>query len=210
MKYIQYIFVCIALLSISTTHAQYQKYIDKADEEYNSGAYSNARKQIDKMQKKVTKKLGAENPYSAIVLIKEAKINVGLGELVHVMEPLQAGIEMSKKVNGTSSAEHGFIMMEAAEVLISYGNFKLASDYLDQATKSFESSDSLIEDIAAQLAVQKAQVLSGKGFYSEAVKVVNSQEDYFLKRALSEEGSKDDIEKRKEEFAQMMIAKANS
>ena len=210
MKYIQYTLVCIALISFSTSNGQYQKYIDKADDAYKEGDYSGARKQIAKMQKKVTKKLGTKNPYSAIALIKEAKIDVGLGELVHVMEPLLAGIEMSKDVNGLSSAEHGFIMMESAEVLISYGNFKLASEYLDAATTAFESSGSLIEDIKAQLEVKKAQILAGKGFYSEAIRVVNSQEDYFHLRAKSTEGDKDHIERRKEEFAQMMIAKANS
>ena len=210
MKYIKYLTFCIVLATSLTSQAQYQKYIDKAEDAYKDGAYADARKQIAKMQKKVTKKLGNENPYSAIALIKEAKIDVGLGELVHVMQPLLSGIEMSKQVNGVNSAEHGFVMMEAAEVLISYGNFKLASVYLQEATTAFESSNSLIEDIKAQLEVKKAQVLAGKGFYSEAVSVVNSQEDYFLQRALSTQGDKDDIERRKEEFAQMMIAKANS
>ena len=206
MKYIQYTLVCITLISFSISNAQYQKYIDKAEDAYKEGDYTGARKQIAKMQKKVTKKLGTDNPYSAIAFIKEAKIDVGLGELVHVMEPLLAGMEMSKEVNGINSAEHGFVMMEAAEVLIFYGNFKLASEYLAEAEQAFESSNSLIEDIKAQLEVKKAQILAGKGFYSEAVKVVNSQEDYFLQRAVSGQGSKDDIERRKEEFAQMMIA----
>ncbi len=210
MKYIQYTLVCIALSSLSISHAQYQKYIDKAEDAYKQGDYTGARKQIAKMQKKVTKKLGASNPYSAIALIKEAKIDVGLGELVHVMDPLKAGIEMSEQVNGLNSAEHGFVMMEAAEVLISYGHFKLASEYLTEAEQAFQTANSLIEDIKAQLEVKKAQILAGKGFYSEAVRVVNSQEDYFLQRAVSAQGSKDDIERRKEEFAQMMIAKANS
>lgn len=210
MKYIQYALVCIALICFSASHAQYQKSIDKAEAEYQSGDYSSARKQIAKMQKKVLKKLGAENPFSAIALVKEAKINVGLGELVSVMEPLEAGIAMSKKVNGENSIEHGFIMMEASEVLISYGNFKLAAEYVEQSSKAFEASSSLIEDIKSQLEVMRAQILSGKGFYSEAVKVVNSQEEYYLKRAYSSEGSKEDQEKRKEEFAQMMIVKANS
>ncbi|GAB4238083.1 MAG: hypothetical protein Tsb0034_13480 [Ekhidna sp.] len=210
MKYIQYILVCIALLCCQNTTAQYQKYIDKVEEEYQSGDYSSARKQIEKMQKKINKKLGFKNPYNAIAFIKEAKINVGLGELVSVMEPLQAGIDMSKEVNGVNSAEHGFIMLEAADVLISYGHFKLAEEYVKQAAAAFEASGSLIEDISAKLDVQRAQILSGKGFYTEAIKLVNKQQDYYLKRAMSEAGSKDDILQRKEEFAEMMIVKANS
>jgi len=210
MKYIQSTLVCIALLTCSLANAQYQKYIDKAEDKYEDGDYSSARKQIEKMQKKVTKKLGTSNSFTAIALVKEAKINVGLGELVNVMEPLEKAISMSKEVNGPESAEHAFIMMEAANVLISYGNFKLAGIYVEEAATAFEASGSLIEDIKAELDVIRAQVLSGKGFYSEAVRVVNSQEDYYLKRAFSEKGSKDDQEQRKEEFAKMMIVKANS
>ena len=210
MKYTQYILICIGLLFFSTTNAQYQKSIEKADEKYQSGDYSSARNEIAKMKKKATKSLGYSNPYNAVALVKEAKINVGLGELVSVFAPLDSAIIMSKEVNGLESAEHGFIMLEAAEVVISYGNFKLAGEYIEEATKAFQASDSFIEDIKSRLDVMRAQVLAGKGFYSEAVKVVNSQQDYYLQRALSEEGSKDDIVKRKEEFALMMIAKANS
>lgn len=210
MKYIQSTLVCIALLCSQAATAQYQKSIEKADEKYEVGDYSSARRQIENLKKKATDDLGYSNPFNAIGLIKEAKINVGLGELVSVMEPLLAGIAMSEEVNGSESAEHGFILMESAEVLITYGNYKLAGEYVEQSEKAFEASGSLIEDIKAELDVINAQVLSGKGFYNAAVQLVKSQQDYYLQRALSEEGGKKDIEERKEEFAKMMIVKANS
>ena len=52
------------------------------------------------MLKKTTKKLGEKNPFNAIGLIKEAKINVGLGQLTDVLDPLERGIAMSAEVNG--------------------------------------------------------------------------------------------------------------
>lgn len=210
MKYFQSALVVLLMLCVNVANAQYQKYIEKADEEYNSGDYSSARKQIEKLEKKATKSLGYNNPYNAIGLVKKAKINVGLGELVSVMEPLEKAIAMSEEVNGAQSAEHAFILMEASEVLISYGNFRLAEEFLDKSAEAFEASGSLIEDIKAELDVQRAQVLSGKGFYSEAIRLVNQQSDYYLKRAMSSEGDKDQQEERKEEFAEMMIVKANS
>ncbi|MEO9869355.1 CHAT domain-containing protein [Ekhidna sp.] len=211
MKYLQSALVVLMLFCATIANAQYQKYIDKADDEYESGDYSSARKLIEKKVKnKSTKSLGYKNPFNAIALIKEAKINVGLGELVSVMKPLEEGIAMSEEVNGAQSAEHAFILMEASDVLISYGNFLLASDYIEKANGSFESAGALIEDITAKLDVQRAQVLSGKGFYSDAIKLVDSQTDYYLKRALSGEGDKKQQQERKEEFAKMMIVKANS
>lgn len=184
MKYFQSAIVVVMLLCISTANAQYQKYIEKADEKYESGDYSSARKQIEKLKKKATKSLSYNNPYNAIGLVKEAKINVGLGELVSVMKPLQEAVAMSEQVNGAESAEHGFILMEASGVLISYGNFQMASEFIDKATAAFESSGSLIEDIKAELDVKRAQVLSGKGFYRDAIKLVDQQTDYYLQRAI--------------------------
>lgn len=210
MKYFQYAMVVVLMLCVSVSNAQYQKYIEKADEEYEKGNYSGARNQIEKLKGKATKSLGYNNPYNAIGLIKEAKINVGLGELVSVMEPLEGALKMSEEVNGVETAEHGFILMEGAQVLISYGNFRMADEFIINATKAFEVSGSLIEDIKAILDVQRAEVLAGKGFYSEAIRVVNNQSDYYLKRAMSNDGDKEQIEERKEEFAKMLIVKANS
>jgi len=187
MKYIQYTLVCIVMLYSTLTSAQYQKSIDKAEELYQVGSYASARKEIAKMKKKANKSLGVNNPYNAIALVKEAKINVGLGELVRVMEPLEQALAMSVQVNGEQTAEHGFILMEGAEVLVTYGHFKLAGEYIENASKAFEASNSLIDNIKSKLDVLRAQVLSGKGFYRQAVKVVNSQQDYYLQRALSTE-----------------------
>ncbi|MEO9482184.1 MAG: CHAT domain-containing tetratricopeptide repeat protein [Ekhidna sp.] len=210
MKYFQSAILMALILCNNVAGAQYQKSIEKADEKYESGDYSSARNQIETMKKKVTKSLGYNNPYNAIALVKEAKINVGLGELVSVMDPLEEAITMSEEVNGAKSAEHGFILMEASEVLISYGNFLLAGQFIEKATEAFDSSGSLIEDIKSSLDVQRAQVLAGKGFFSQAIKLVDQQTDYYLNRALSAEGDKKNQEDRKEEFAKMMIVKANS
>ena len=110
MKYFQSAIVVVLMLCFTITNAQYQKYVEKADEEYEDGDYSSARKQIEKLKKTATKKLSYNNPFNAIGLIKEAKINVGLGELVSVLKPLEEGIAMSEEVNGAESAEHGFIL----------------------------------------------------------------------------------------------------
>ncbi|MEQ9403023.1 MAG: CHAT domain-containing tetratricopeptide repeat protein [Cyclobacteriaceae bacterium] len=210
MKYIQFTITAACLFTAIHVNGQYQKSIDKADEKYEVGDYTGARKDIAKMQKKATKKLGASNPFNAIGLIKEAKINVGLGLLTETMDPILKGIAMSEEVNGIESAEHGFILMEAAGVLISFENYRLAGDYLDLAEKAFEASGSLIEDIKASIEVQKAQVLVGKGFYSDAIKLVDNQSDYYLQRAMAAEGSKNKREDRTSEFAKLIIVKANA
>lgn len=212
MKYLQFITTAALLFSITTVDAQnsYQKAIDKAEEKYEVGDYSGAGAGIAKMQKKATKKLGLDNPYNAIGAIKEAKFNEGLGQLTDVMDPILRGIAMSEKVNGLESAEHGFILIEAADVLITFGNFRLAGEYLEKAEVAFEASGSLIEDIKASIEVQKAQVLVGKGFYRDAIKLVDNQSDYYLQRAMAAQGSKNKREAYTSEFAKLMIVKANA
>lgn len=210
MKYLQFVITAAFLFSTLLSSAQYQKAIDKAEVKYEVGDYSGASKGIAKMQKKASKKLGASNPYNAIGLVKEAKINVALGQLTDVMDPLNRALGMSKEVNGEESAEHGFILVEAADVLITFGNFRLAGQFLEEAEKAFEVSGSLIEDITASIEVQKAQVLVGKGFYRDAISLVDNQSDYYLKRAMAAQGSKNKREEYTSEFATLMIVKGNA
>lgn len=210
MKYLQLTAIIVCTFLSTTVFGQYEKSVAKADEKYEVGDYSGAYSEIAKMQKKATKKLGLNNPFNAIGLIKEAKINVGLGQLTDVLDPLERGITMSEEVNGLESAEHGFILVEAAEVLITYGHFRLAQEYLEQAEKSFEASGSLIEDIKASIEVQKAQVLVGKGYYRDAIRLVDNQNEYYLNRAMAAEGSKRKREGRTSEYAKLIIVKANA
>ncbi len=204
------LFTVVFILMAVTATSQYQKIITKAEEKYDVGDYSAAGKLIASMKKKVAKKIGPKNPYSAIGFIKEAKFNIGLGYLNEVLDPLDKGIAMSEEVNGTESAEHGLILSEAADILITYGHYRFAEDYVEKAKKAFEASSSLNEDIEANLEVQKAQILTGKGYYREAVNLVDNQTDFYKRRAASEEGSKKDREALKEDFAKLLIVKANA
>ena len=190
--------------------AQYQKYLDKADEAYIEGDYEGALKQIEKMKKKVTKKLGAKNSYMAIALLKESKINLELGMLNDVVPPLTDALQMSTEVNDTLSTEHAFMLNEAAEIMIQFGNFRLADIYLTNAERVFESSGSLIENIQSAIDVMKAQILVGKGFNQEAIQQVDDVHDYYLQRAFATDGSRDDQEARKAEYASLMTVKAQA
>lgn len=189
---------------------QYDKSLDKADEAYAVGDYAKARKAIESMQKTVNKKLGNSNPYMAISLLKEAKISLELGQLNDVTPTLDRAVTMSTEVNDTVSAEHGFMMMEAAEIMISYGNFHRANSLISRAEMAFKNSNNLIEDLSAELQVMKAQVLVGKGYNSEAIELVNAEHDFYLKRALLEEGKKKAQEQRKNDYAALITVRAQA
>lgn len=201
----------LSLFMFSGQHAfgQYQKYLDKSDEYYRVGEYAKAQKTIGKMKKKVTKKLGPKNSFMAIALVKEAKINLELGMLNDVQTPLNQAVQMSLEVNDTLSTEHGFMMKEAAEVMIQFGHFRLAKQYLDKAIVSFQASDSYIDDIKAETQVLEAQVLVGKGYYKKAIELVQNNLEFYLQRAFSP-GSKQELEARKTDYAALITARAQA
>ncbi len=203
-------FALTVLLLALTSQAQYQKYLDQADESYVVGEYAKALKTIEKMKKKVTKKLGAKNSYMAIALVKEAKINLELGLLNNVLPSVEAGVLMSYEVNDTLSTEHGFMLKEAAEVMIQFGNFRLAQKYLNGGKRAFEASGNLIDDIKAEMAVMEAQVLVGKGFNQEAIRLVKENLDFYKDRALSGTGDKKLQEEKKVDYAELMTVLAEA
>jgi len=208
LRHLTIVLLLISGLSLNV-QAQYNKYIEDIEEEYQEGDYDKALKRIEKMQKKVNKKLGNKNPYMAIALMKEAKINLELGLLNKVYEPLENALEMSKEVNDTLSAEHGFMLKEAAHIMLQYGNYKRAENFIARAEHAFKKSNSLIEDIKAELQVMKARVLVGKGFNRAAIDLVDDQYDYYRKRAFSAD-DKDLEEQRKTEFARLMTVRAEA
>lgn len=207
-------FYCIIALSAFfifgslKSHAQYQKYLDQSDEEYQVGKYSSALKTISKMKKKVTKKLGTRNTYLAIALMQEARINLELGLLNDVEKPMNEALEMSYAVNDTSSAEHAFMLKEASEVMIQYGNFRLARKYLNLAVKAFEASDSMIEVIKAETDAMNAKIKVGRGFNQDAIKLVDGQLDFYRKRAL--EASKDEKDQKMTDYAELLTVRAQA
>jgi CHAT domain-containing protein len=197
----------IALFSLSLAQAQYQKSIDKAEGYYDIGDYAKAAKELDKLQKTVTKKLGTKNQYIAISKIMRAKMSVKLGQLVDVETYLNDGVEMSYAVNDSVSAEHGFIMKEAAEVALEMGNMRQATKYLNASERAFKNSNNLIENIEAELNVMRVEILMGQGYYKKALDIIEKQKDFYLGRTTS--GSKKELNQRKEEYATVMMVRAN-
>jgi CHAT domain-containing protein/tetratricopeptide (TPR) repeat protein len=202
-------FLCaVFLFGALDTHAQYQKFLDKADVEYTVGDYASAQKIIAKMKKTVTKKLGTRNSYLAIALMQEARINLELGLLNDVEKPLNEALEMSYAVNDTLSAEHAFMLKEASEVMIQYGNFRLARKYLNLAVKAFEASDSMIDVIKAETDAMDAKIKVGRGFNQEAIKLVDGQLDFYRTRALN--APKNEQERKMADYAELLTVRAQA
>ncbi|MBV6644538.1 MAG: CHAT domain-containing protein [Cyclobacteriaceae bacterium] len=203
--------ICAVVFCVffTTATAQWEKQFDKAEVKYEVGDYAKALKSIKKTKKKASKKIGAKSAIVAIALVKEAKYNNGFGILTEVQELVKQAVEINEEVNGEGRPEeYAFLLKDAAAVMADYGNFRLGAQYLDRARFVLDSSGLMVEDFAAELDMIKAKVMSGKGFYREAIKLVDDQAGFF-QDIIDNSGKKQAIN-HKREYAEMLIVVANA
>lgn len=194
------------LTGLNGLYAQtkYDKKLEKADDYYDHGDYSKARKEIDKIKKKSVKKLGAANDFMPIAKIREAQYDVALGYLENVLQSVEEGIEISSSINGDSSEVHALLLIQATEAMIQYGHFVRAKAYLDKARPILDNAD-MDEDLAARVDVLEAEILVGRGFYQDAIALINEKVDFYLRRTLNEDGKRRVVRERKRDYARMVM-----
>lgn len=211
MKNIQ-TFLCLVLFFTwaSNVEAQYERDLQKAQAAYIEGDYEGAKSDIDKVIEKSTKKLGVDNKFIPVALIRQAIIQSALGILVDVIPLTEEAVAKSELINGPESPDHAFILKEASETMIHYGSFQKAAVYLSGARDSFEKSATSNEELTAALDVLEAQILSGKGYNREALRLINQQLGFYMSQALANAGSKKENKVADRDYATLMITKANT
>ena len=200
--------VVIPLFFVFGVCAQkWDKAFTKLDASYELGDYAKAKKGITKVEKKVRKKLGANNPIYISTIVRKAKYNDGLGLLNEVEPVLDEAIKLSDEVNRDNPVERGFVLKESAKVLVSFGNFRKAEAYVNACREVLAASNNLVEDVEVELDVLDAQILIGKGYYRSAIELVDKRTSFFQDRILAA-GKKD--EKSREDMAKLLIVKADA
>ncbi|MCV9385477.1 CHAT domain-containing protein [Reichenbachiella ulvae] len=211
MKTLKTYLSLLLMLLVLGAHAQtkYDKLLEKADDAYEVGDYEDARSEIDKIKKKSTKKLGPNNDFMPIAYIKEAKYDVALGFLSGIEQNVTKGLELSTSINGDKSEVHALLLKEATEVMIQYGHLVAAKRYLDDARSILEGAG-MDEDLEASLDVLESQIYVGRGYYNEALALIDKRMPFYLRRALNEDGRRWMVRERKRDLARMMIHKGNA
>ncbi len=208
----------------SATAQKWEKYIDKAEAIFEEGNYKKSLKQISKLKAKSTQKLGPSNKYLALGYVKEAKNNIALGRFSGVEKQIQKGVEMSLKVNGENSGDHLLLVIEVSELYIQFGNYRKADEFVARIEEVMEGSGIDFEDFKADVDLKNAIILSGKGFYSDALKLIDNREAFYNGRAVSKESyvdeqtgklvtvkvPEDQRVKRLRDFGRLMSLKANT
>ncbi|MEM9325515.1 MAG: CHAT domain-containing tetratricopeptide repeat protein [Bacteroidota bacterium] len=208
LKHLKLSLLTFFVVGTLSLHAQkWNKAYEKLDALHAIGDYPKANKGILKVEKKVKKKLGANSPVMATTLLRKAKYSYGLGLLTDVEPVLSQAIALSSSANTDNPAEHGYLLKEGAKIMVDFGNYRKAQDYVDSARLVLTASGNMVENIEVELKVLDAQILMGKGYYQEAINLVEEQTPYFQGRVAS--ASKRE-EKPREEMGALLITKANA
>ena len=208
LKILLNIILFIFLFAVSLHGQEFGGDFEDVQEEFVEGEYTKALKGLEKITRDATKSYGVDNPYNALVKLYEAKCFIALGYLEKGLAHLDEAVLFNAKVNGENSSAYAYALKDAVDVYLLYGHYRKAEDYLDKAKDIFKAQGLITEDIDAQFQVYEANILLGKGFYSDAIKKIDEKRQFFESRMSL--GSKDEIEKNKQAYAQLLIYRANA
>jgi CHAT domain-containing protein len=188
--------VVILLLWISPAmvmaQAKYDKLLNKAEASYTSGNYSKAISGLNKFKKKAFKKLGQQNVYTPTYYMRLAKYNLASGYIAEFESNVQQGVSTSKGINLENSQTYGLILVEAAELHNMNGAYRVAREYLEQAKRVLEGGDFMKDVAKGRYELALAETLTGQGYYTQAIELLNELERFYAKRAVKQETFVDD------------------
>ncbi len=215
--------IFITVTSPLAISQKWDKYIAKADAEYDEGDYEKAKKILEKFKVKVVKKLGISNEYMPEYYLRAARFNLALGYLVSFNSDVANMLSTSIAKYGETSPEHALNKIKVAKIMAHYGDFVKARDYLAEATATLESSPSYDENTKAQVSLTKAEILSGQGYYAKALSLIEENLEYFRSRAvpkisyIDESGklktrrlTEQEVKERLGEYARLLTLKSNT
>ncbi|MFT7034669.1 MAG: CHAT domain-containing protein [Cyclobacteriaceae bacterium] len=201
----------LSLGDLAFGQSKWEKILDKADDDYEIGDYEDARSKIDNLKKESIKSYGVNSNYFAMAMVLEAKYDVALGILNGVSSTLDSALNMSEGVNGLGSIAHAFILKDASQVMIRFGNFLKADQYLEDGRKIIQEASQMNQDLKASFDVMKAEILVGKGFNRAALELINGSLEYYRERTLDiGDLKKKQIRERLRDYARMMMFKGNA
>ncbi|WP_185154152.1 CHAT domain-containing protein [Fulvivirga sp. M361] len=193
MRYLCFsLFILLSVPTAAQEGGKYGKILLKADAQYEIGAYVKASKYLEKYKKKVIKKYGARNEYLPLFYIRRSKFNLAEGLLIDFENSIEQAITASSAIYGEASKEHAITLLDIGEILAHYGDYLRAEEYIRSAQKTLEASKALDDRLKAKSDLTLARVLTGRGFYNQALSFIDENLDYFKSRAVSKESFVDD------------------
>ncbi|NOT74167.1 MAG: CHAT domain-containing protein [Cyclobacteriaceae bacterium] len=187
MKITISLFLLVFCVSTLFAQSKYDKGLLKAEASYKIGDYAGARKNLEKIRKKINSKLGAQNQYTAGIYLSLAKYDLSSGMPVDFEFNLQNALSSSKTLNTENSEKHGALLIDAAELYNQNGSYRVATEYLNNAKKILEAGTWFKDPLKARWDLIMTETLTGQGYYNEALELAESRVSYFAGRAVKAE-----------------------
>lgn len=185
--------VAILVVICNYSYAQkWDKYLTKADAQYEIGAYEKAKKTLEKFRKKVVGKLGVNNEYMPSYHLRAAKFHLALGYLSEFQKNIEDAAQSSISANGESSAKHGENLIEIAEIVAQYGDFISSRNYLESGIELLKTTNTYDDNKKANTELTQAEILTGQGYYNDALKYIEEHLEHFRSRAVTKESYVDE------------------
>lgn len=166
---------------------KWDKYLNKADSYYEEGDYAKANKTLAKFKSKAVKKLGANNKYMPGYYVRSARFNLAEGKLVDFAQQIDQAVAFSASINGEETVGHALNQLDIAELLAQYSDYVKARFYVDAAEKTLKAAGEFDDNSKAKVGLTMARILSGQGFYNEALEFIEENTEYFRSRAVTKE-----------------------
>ncbi|MEK6783748.1 MAG: CHAT domain-containing tetratricopeptide repeat protein [Bacteroidota bacterium] len=190
----------VAIITISTIlyssllngQAKYDKMLKKAETAYEAGNYKSALSALAKFKSKATKKLGAQNAYMPTYYLFHAKYDLASGMVLDFETNLKTAESTSISINQENSLKNGVFLLDAADLYIQNGAFRIAKEYLGKSKKVLDGGGFITDALRARLDVSMSEVLIGQGFYNESLELLREREPYFAGKAIKQESFVDD------------------
>ncbi|MBK5279121.1 MAG: CHAT domain-containing protein [Bacteroidia bacterium] len=186
------VFITIFQSSSILGQAKYDKMLKKAETAYEVGSYKTAQSALAKFKKKATKKLGAQNGYMPTYYLFLAKYDLASGMILDFESNLRTAENTSIAINQESSLKNGVLILDAAELYLQSGAYRVAKEYLARSKKVLDTGGFMTEALGARIDLGMAEVLIGQGFYNESLDLLFQRERYFAGRAIKQESYVDD------------------
>jgi CHAT domain-containing protein len=183
-----FLLLCIAFLQPAfAQNKKFDKSLKKIDSYYASGKFSKASSGLTKLKKSITGKMGPNNPYMPGIYLREAKISMALGVLTGFDKTLDDALNSSLTVFGETSNSYANSYIDVAELYNEYGNFRISRDYTTKARELLKKTNQMTDTLKGRLALVEAEAMIGQGFCDEALELLASVEEYYLKLAVDKE-----------------------
>jgi CHAT domain-containing protein len=181
------LFVVLGAINASAQNKKFDKAIKKIDGYYASGELEKAASSLKKLKSSVTSKMGASNTYMPGLYMREARINLTLGELQNFDKLLETALNESRSTFGENSNNYANSLLQVASMYNEYGNFRIAREYIERARGILSKTAEIEEPVKAKIALIEAETMIGQGFYNDAIELLQSWDKYYLQRAVDKE-----------------------